>query len=210
MPKRAPTPPPPPPYYQTHDPYADYILLPPYRPPRFRRKLFFSSCLILLLLLVVALFFLWPSDPDLSVVRLRLERIHVSSRKLISLDISIALTVKVYNKDFFSLDYKSLVVSIGYRGRQLGFVTSHMGHIGARRSSYIDATLQLNGVEVLHDAIYLIEDMARGSIPFDTVTRVDGYLGLLFFEVPIQGKVSCEVFVNTDNQTIVRQDCYPE
>ncbi|KAG9458801.1 hypothetical protein H6P81_003309 [Aristolochia fimbriata] len=212
MQKKAPPPSPaplPPQYYQTHHSGADYILLPPYRPPSCRRRVFFSS-IVILLLFAFALFFFWPSDPDLSVVRLRLDRINVSSRKLISLDVSIALTVKVRNKDFFSLKYNSLVVSIGYRGRQLGFVTSQGGHIRARGSSYIDATLQLNGVEVLHDAIYLIEDMISGSIPFDTVTRVDGNLGVLFFSIPVQGRLSCEVSVNTDNQTIVRQDCYPE
>lgn len=31
----------------------------------------------------------------------------------------------------------------------------------------------------------------------------------MIFEL-FQAKVSCEVYVNTSNQTIVRQDCYPE
>ncbi|KAF2303899.1 hypothetical protein GH714_024242 [Hevea brasiliensis] len=91
-----------------------------------------------------------------------------------------------------------------------GLVRSQGGKIRARGSSYVNALLDLNGLEIIHDVFYLIEDLARGVIPFDTSTKVHGELGLLFFKIPIKARVSCEVYVNTDNQTIVRQDCYPE
>lgn len=55
----------------------------------------------------------------------------------------------------------------------------------ARGSSYVNASLELNGLEVIHDVIYLIEDLIRGVIPFDTVTMVKGELGVLFFEIPL-------------------------
>lgn len=80
----------------------------------------------------------------------------------------------------------------------------------ARGSSYVNATLMLDGFRVLHDLIYLIEDVAAGSVPFDTVSKVEGQLGLLFFSIPIQAIVSCEIYVNPKNQTIIRQNCYPE
>lgn len=80
----------------------------------------------------------------------------------------------------------------------------------ARRSSYVNATIDVDGLEVVHDVFYLLEDLAKGSIPFETDTEVKGKLGLFFFKVPLEAKVACEVFVNTNNQTIVRQDCYPE
>lgn len=55
----------------------------------------------------------------------------------------------------------------------------------ARGSSYVNASLELNGLEVIHDVIYLIEDLIKGVIPFDTVTMVKGELGVLFFEIPL-------------------------
>lgn len=55
----------------------------------------------------------------------------------------------------------------------------------ARGSSYVNASLKLNGLEVIHDVIYLIEDLIKGVIPFDTVTMVKGELGVLFFEIPL-------------------------
>lgn len=82
--------------------------------------------------------------------------------------------------------------------------------MSARGSSYVNAILDLDGLEVIHDVIYLIGDLSRGVIPFDTDTRVKGDLGVFFFKIPLQGKVSCEVDVNVNNQTIVRQDCHPE
>lgn len=102
------------------------------------------------------------------------------------------------------------MVSIGYRGKKLGFVTSDGGHVRARGSSYVDAMLELDGVEMLTDVVWLLEDLARGLVPFDTVTEVHGRLGVFFFHLPLKAKVSCEVKVNIRNQTIIRQNCYPE
>lgn len=78
------------------------------------------------------------------------------------------------------------MVSVGYRGRELGFVSSQGGKVRARGSSYVNATLDLNGLEVIHDVFYLIEDLARGVIPFDSDSTVKGKLGLLFFKIPIK------------------------
>ncbi|KAJ4846404.1 hypothetical protein Tsubulata_006029 [Turnera subulata] len=184
-------------YYR--DPPPSYLFL--------RRCLLFT---IALLLLAGAAFLLYPSDPDLKLARLRLNHVRVNSSPLLTLDLSFSLTIKVRNRDFFSFAYDSLVVSVGYRGRELGLVRSQGGQLRARATSYVNATLDLNGLEVIHDAFYLIEDLASGVIPFDTVTDVTGSLGLVFLQIPIEGRVSCELYVNINNQTVVRQDCYPK
>lgn len=137
------------------------------------------------LALSVSIFLLWPCDPNLQLVRVKLNHIRVHSSPL-SLDLSLCLTLRVRNRDFYSLNYDSLSVSIGYRGKELGFVDSSGGNVKARGSSYVNATLMLDGFRVLHDLIYLIEDVAAGSVPFDTVSKVEGQLGLLFFSIPIQ------------------------
>lgn len=81
----------------------------------------------------------------------------------------------------------------------------------ARGSSYVDAVLTVDGFEVLHDIFYFIEDVAKGSLPFDTVSTIEGRLGVFsFLKIPIKAKVSCEVYVNPSNQTVKRQNCYPE
>ncbi|XP_062090760.1 uncharacterized protein LOC133797021 [Humulus lupulus] len=190
------------------------VVLPYYRPPpRNRTNHLLRQCLCYaaaFLFFSAVVYFFYPSDPKLQLARVHLNRVRVNSSPYLTLDLSFSLTVKVYNRDFFSLNYDSLVVSVGYRGRVLGFVKSAGGRIRARGSSYVNATLDLNGFEVIQDVFYLIEDLARGVIPFDTVTEVDGNLGLFFFNIPLKARVSCEVFVNTSNQTVVRQDCYPE
>ncbi|CAL2275005.1 unnamed protein product [Prunus armeniaca] len=190
------------------------VVLAPYRSnPNYQRRRRLRLCLSItasLLLLSTAIFFLFPSDPTLQLVRLKLNHVRVNSSPRPTLDLSFSLTIRVRNRDFFSLNYDSLRVTVGYRARELGFVSSDGGRVRARGSSYVNATLVLDGLEVIHDVFYLLEDLARGVIPFDTDTEVEGTLGLFFFKIPIKAKASCEVYVNTNNQTIVRQDCSPE
>lgn len=84
------------------------------------------------------------------------------------------------------MDYESLQVAIGYRGDSLGYMTSAGGHIRARGSSFVNATLDLDGVEMLSDVILLLEDLATGSITFDTESKISGKLGLFLFDLPIK------------------------
>ncbi|KAJ6394558.1 hypothetical protein OIU77_023709 [Salix suchowensis] len=142
--------------------------------------------LLLLLLLSTVVYVSWPSDPTVKVVRLRLDRIHIHTLPIINVDISLYVTLKVRNVDVYSMDFRSLDVAVKYRGKRLGHVS------------------------VLSDVVSLLDDLARGTVPFDTVTEVSGRLGLFFFGFPLEAKLFCAVLVNTNNQTIVRQTCYPE
>ncbi|CAD5168838.1 unnamed protein product [Musa acuminata subsp. malaccensis] len=198
-----------------------YVLLPFY-PRRHRRhgrchccgSLFSSSALLssafLLVILCSAAFFLWPSDPQLTVARLRFDDLRVTPPPFATIDVVLSVDLMVRNPDFFSLDYRSIVVSIGYRGRPLGSVTADGGHVRARGVSHVHTKLDLDGILVLNDAIYLIEDLFRGSLPLDTVTEVQGRMRLFFFDVPVQGNISCALNVNLENQEVIRQDCYSE
>ncbi|KAL1219998.1 hypothetical protein V5N11_028806 [Cardamine amara subsp. amara] len=195
------------------NPSQTVILLTPYRRRHrnqsilrnLRCSLIFTATI---LLLSAGVYFLYPSDPDITISRINLNHIRVLDSLKPALDLSFSLTIKVRNRDFFSLDYDSLLVSIGYRGRELGLVKSKGGHLRARDSSYIEATLDLDGLEVVHDVIYLIGDLAKGVVAFDTIAQVKGDLGVLLFQIPIQGKVSCEVYVNVNNQKISHKDCH--
>ncbi|KAJ6407107.1 hypothetical protein OIU84_010590 [Salix udensis] len=168
------------------DSYPQNVIVLSYyhRPPNhiLRRCLLFTTAI---LLLSASVYLLYPSDPAIQLSRIKLNHIRVNSSPELTLDASFSLTIKVENRDFFSLYYDSLVVSVGYRGRELGFVNSKGGKIRARRSSYVDARLDLNGLEVIKDVFYLIQDLARGVILFDTNTQVEGDLGLLLFKIPI-------------------------
>ncbi|WCJ42445.1 Late embryogenesis abundant (LEA) hydroxyproline-rich glycoprotein family [Euphorbia peplus] len=193
-------------------PPQNVVVLTYYRPPPSPTALFLRRILAVtstILLLSAAVFFLYPSDPTLHVSRISLHHIKIHPYPKPTLDLSFTLLVKVRNRDFFSLDYNTLDVSVGYRGRELGVVRSNGGKVRARGTSYVNATLELNGLEVIYDVFYLIEDLARGVVPFDTASKVDGELGVLFFKVPIQGRASCEIYVNTTDETIVREDCFP-
>ncbi|KAH6829176.1 hypothetical protein C2S53_016345 [Perilla frutescens var. hirtella] len=72
----------------------------------------FVCILSTLFILAAAMYLLWPSDLELSVVRLNLDRLHFFIVPTLSLDITLDLTIKMRNKDFYSLDYDSLRVAI--------------------------------------------------------------------------------------------------
>lgn len=204
----------PPPYLDAHPADSYAVLLVPVRLRRRLRRGCGSRCLgpllTVLALLSLAGFLIWPADPDISVARLRLENVSVAARPAVAVTISAALKVRVRNPDLFALDYSRLAVDIGYRGSKLGRVTSGGGRVRARAVSYIDADLNLNGIRVVEDAFYLLEDLARGSVPFDAISEVEGHLQFFFLSLPVKGRISCVVHVNPHNQTIVHQDCYPE
>ncbi|KAM0987766.1 hypothetical protein ACFX13_012033 [Malus domestica] len=52
---------------------------------------------------------------------------------------------------------------VGYRTRELGFGRSNEGCIRAKASSYVNTTLVIDRLEVLHDVLYLLEDLANGQ-----------------------------------------------
>jgi LEA14-like dessication related protein len=132
----------------------------------------------------------WPSEPDMKIVRLRMKRIHIHTVPRVAVDISMSVTVRVRNTDVYSMDYRALEVAVGYRGKNLGHVRSEQGHVRARGSSYVDAELDFDGVELLADLVHFLADLAKGTVPFDTVTTIEAQMGLLFFHVPLLVKLS--------------------
>ncbi|KAL4292284.1 hypothetical protein AHAS_Ahas18G0012700 [Arachis hypogaea] len=168
------------------------------------------TCTVGFLLFLTTTYVLWPSDPALKIVGLKLKRIKVHPLPHITVDISMLLTVRVHNAGVYSLDFGGVDVAVSYRGKRLGHVISEHGHVSARGSSYVDADVEFAGIAVVPEMMLFLEDLAKGAIPFFTVSQVNGQMGLAFFHFPIQAKLSCEVLVSTVNQTIIHQHCLHE
>ncbi|MBA0627414.1 hypothetical protein Godav_004928 [Gossypium davidsonii] len=161
---------------------------------RDRRVLYTAS----LLLLAALLFIFWPSDPEVKIARLHVNHMQVHTAPIVAVDISLVMTLKVRNWDVYSMDITRFEVAVGYRGKTLGHVTSEHGHVRARGSSYVEAVLELNGVEVFSDVVYMLEDLARGTVPFDTVTQVVGWLGFSFVKFPLKVDIRNELECGPD------------
>ncbi|KAM7254553.1 hypothetical protein ACFE04_003933 [Oxalis oulophora] len=189
-PRQFPPPPPPPAHlYYAPIPNNDHHFVLPYF-HNHHSETQQGSCRIyvttFIILIAAFVYVFWPSDPNLKITRLHLKHIHIRTFPIIAIDVSMSLTVKVRNVDVYSLDYKGVDVAIGYRGKRLGHVKSHKGHVRALGSSYVDAELDFNGVKILTDVVQLLEDLAKGTVPFDTVAVINGQLGLLFFHIPLR------------------------
>ncbi|KAK7325182.1 hypothetical protein VNO77_29324 [Canavalia gladiata] len=173
-----------------------------------RRCVLTLTCTLGLVLLLTTIYAFWPSDPDLKIVGFRLKRVKLHPLPPVTVDISMLITLRVHNTDMYSLDFGAVNVIVAYRGVRLGHVTSSHGHVRARGSSYVDADVEFSGISVLPQMVWLLEDVVKGIVPFDTVSQVRGQLGLLFFHFPMKSRLSCEVVVSIQNQTIVRQHCH--
>ncbi|CAI0422888.1 unnamed protein product [Linum tenue] len=171
------------------------------------------ACLSLLLLASLTAYAFWPSDPTLTIVRLRLTKVKIHTVPFPIVDITVRVTVEVRNVDVYSVGLSRLDVVVSYRGKRLGEVTA-AGEgrptvvVGALTTSYLEAEMEVNGIGVLSDGLLLMRDLKRGKVPFGTVAEVGGRLGFLSsFGFPFKAKMSCEVLLNTHNGTIVRQSC---
>ncbi|GLJ26266.1 hypothetical protein SUGI_0504820 [Cryptomeria japonica] len=196
-----------------------YVVLPPapYDPAIGRRRRFLGYGALFIfgtIFICVAIYFFWPSQPQIEVVRLNLQNISFQTADKsgsiiphLYMNISMGMTIKVKNRDYFGLDYDYLRVGIGYRGRAIGVVNSQSGSLSSRGTSYVDATLDLNGIEVLNDVFYLLRDLDRGQLPLDTTTVFHGRVRVLFVKFTLKEVASCEVVVNPTEQVIVAQDC---
>ncbi|XP_027344082.1 uncharacterized protein LOC113856463 [Abrus precatorius] len=165
------------------------------------------TCTLGLMLFLTTVYVFWPSDPNLTIVRLKLKRMKLHPLPPITVDISMVLTLMVHNADVYSLDFGAVNVAVAYRGKMLGHVTAKHGHVRPRGYSYVDADVEFSGISVVPEMVLLLEDLAKGIVPFDTISQIRGQLALLFLHFPMKAKLSCEVLVSTRNQTIVRQHC---
>lgn len=208
------------PYSYGYPANAYYVVLPPaphlHSRRRSRRLLAYAAALVvsLGLFLGAAFYFFWPTQPVIQVIRVNFNTINFQTAPQpgsvvprLFMNISMDMALKVNNKDYFSLEYDSLDVGLGYRGRRIGVVESEGGRLPARHTAYVNSTLELDGVEILHDSVYLLEDLVRKELPLYTVAEFNGSVRVLLVKVPLKKVVSCEVVVNPDNQTILSQDC---
>ncbi|XP_010694099.2 uncharacterized protein LOC104906954 [Beta vulgaris subsp. vulgaris] len=180
--------------------------LPAWDPP-LRKKIYRTSLIILIL--TTLFYLLWPSCPDVGIVRTTLHHVKFQTHPHIAVNVSLDATVRVRNRAVYTMNYDRLDVAIGYRGKELGRVVSGGGHVRAKGSSYVKTKMEFYEVEVGWELIYLLEDLAKGFVQFDTVTQFDGSFGFSFFQVPLKAKISCEIVVNMKQQTNT-QNCYPE
>ncbi|CAH2036484.1 unnamed protein product [Thlaspi arvense] len=166
----------------SHDPNDD-VLISNYS-KNARRRFIVSIFLISFASILIYIF--WPSDPRIKIVRVKISHVHVHRRPVPSIDMTMLVTLKVSNADVYSFDFTALDVAIDYRGKTLGHVNSDGGHVRAMGSSYLEAETELDGVTVFSDVIHLINDLAKGSVEFDTVTETNGKLGVLFFRFALK------------------------
>uniref|UniRef100_A0A1D1ZD08 Hybrid signal transduction histidine kinase M n=1 Tax=Anthurium amnicola TaxID=1678845 RepID=A0A1D1ZD08_9ARAE len=166
--------------------------------------------LAILLIVVVVAVFLWPSKPHVKLVNIQLNHVNISKNENVtnSLDISMNLKVQIHNLDFVTRHY-DILMSLGYEGMWKESKMANGTSVEARSTSSIDLTMQLELKPILHKTSSRIEDILKDSTSLGLAIEIGGNFHLLYLNVPINGRMSCEINVDTENQAIASQDCYP-
>ncbi|KAJ7565531.1 hypothetical protein O6H91_02G064200 [Diphasiastrum complanatum] len=145
--------------------------------------------LIFLLMVGFTGFLLWPRNPNVEVTRTDLQGISLNTLQsngslfpTVFLNVDMTLDLQIMNPNLFGINYDLLTVHIMYRGHEIAVVNSTGGRIPARSIAHSTATMNLQGLQVLHDIPFLLIDMADNRLPLDTLTIFAGTVEIFFFK----------------------------
>lgn len=161
----------------------------------------------------VASFFLWPRTLEMTVAEMDLSKIHFNVKKgdsfipQVFLDLTLDLRLQARNPNFFGVTYENVTVSILFEDDELAQVESFGAKLDALSTSYADATLDLHSYRIASNVLRLLADVASRAVPLQTVTTCKGYINMLFLQIPLEGKVTCNLVVNPQDEVIISQDC---
>eukprot|EP00250_Pteridium_aquilinum_P012375 c20690_g1_i1 orf=38-772(+) len=196
-------------------PIYAYILA---RPRRRRPGLCHTNsctCTILLLLAVsfISAFFMWPRTIEMTVSDLTLSKIHFNIKKgdsfipQVFLDLTLDLRLQARNPNFFGVTYENFTVSISYEDDEIAEVESYGAELDALSTSYANATLDIHSYQIASNVLRLLADIASKALPLQTVTICKGHINVLLFKLPLEGKATCNLVVNPQDQIVISQDC---
>lgn len=134
-------------------------------------------------------------DLSLDVLALRV-------RLNVSLDVNVA--VKNPNKVGFQFTNSSALLK--YRGQVVGEVPIPAGKIGAQQTLSMNITLALMADRLLSNS-NLYSDVASGTVPLSTFTRISGHVRILF-KIHVVSYTTCDLYVDVINRRIANQTCH--
>ncbi|KAK8925818.1 hypothetical protein KSP39_PZI018708 [Platanthera zijinensis] len=186
---------------------------------RRRRRCVLFSCLCFLLLLLllaaigVILFFtlLRPRDPRIQLVSSTVSGVvpRLTFPALsISLNLTIALDILVYNPNRASFSHSHGSTRLFYRSIYVGDADVLPGRIPARGSTHVAVALTIDGSRLAAEAGRLISDAMTGEVSFDAETRIPGTVKLLgFIRHHAVALSECHVDVGFPDLKVRRQEC---
>ncbi|CAA7406962.1 unnamed protein product [Spirodela intermedia] len=160
--------------------------------------------LIALLVLTAVGAFLWPSKPRVSVIGLKLSGAtssaagDYSSSAAAATTISLSVQAEIRNPDLVSRNYSTISASVSYEGASFANATADAVSLDPRNSSTVLLPIQFS----------LNTTSSNGTADLGLAIAVGGEFEFLMFNIYVEGKKSCTIGVNTENQTIAHQNCY--
>ncbi|XP_019465140.1 PREDICTED: uncharacterized protein LOC109363355 [Lupinus angustifolius] len=167
--------------------------------------------IILIVSLILAFTFFKTKEPKLKLVSATLEGIapRISLPVIdIQLNVTLDLKILVENPNRASFKHEQGKSILLYKGNQVGETEIYKGYIPAKGSATLPCRLTLEADELASNVTTLIEDLMRGKLTVDAVTRIPGKVTLLgFIKKHITANSYCQFTFGISDLKIESQIC---
>ncbi|KAK9920174.1 hypothetical protein M0R45_028733 [Rubus argutus] len=166
---------------------------------------------IVLILVVLCLTVFKAKDPETTVNSVVLRNFQADFNiPKVSVDVNVTLDVdlSVKNPNKVGFKYTNSTASLNYRSVLVGQVPIGAGEISSDQTKPMDVTLTIMADRFLGKTSELLSDVAAGTIPFNTVTKISGKVTILgIFKVHVVSTTSCDFNVDVSSKTAGDQVC---
>ena len=148
-------------------------------------------CFLLFLILLggVIAFFIWPRSIKTLRVNIDIQKVKFSIDKepSVSFDLDLDLSLRVRNPNYFTFEYDNVVTSVLFQGDEIDEPEESAGGlIEAFQTSSVSGSLEIDGYQILNNVSALIVDIAKGLVPLEIVSVFDGYMDIIWFQLPVE------------------------
>lgn len=165
---------------------------------------------ILAIIIVILIFTIFKiKNPIINLNRISINQLDISNVTAIltSQNISLTAQVSVKNPNYASFKYPDTNTNLFYHGTVIGESRGPAGQAKARRTVFINETVELIIGELLSNPSFL-SDIGSTLLPITSYTRVGGRVKMLnFIRRHITVSLNCSVMVNLTSQGIQEQKC---
>ena len=143
-----------------------------------------------------------PKDPTFHVISISLTSFKLN---LPVLDVELILTVHVTNPNIVPIHYSSTTMSIFYDGSLLGSAEVQAGSQGPQSCQLLRLPARLDGVQLTHNAVKFLTDVARREMVLDATVDIGGTAKVLWwhhkFMVRVDSRITVDpVFLDVNDQ----------
>ncbi|KAI4365584.1 hypothetical protein MLD38_021555 [Melastoma candidum] len=163
-------------------------------------------CLIVIVLIIFGLTRYMAKNPTTTVDSITIHSIDFSLVTL-KLNLTLGLILTIDNPNRVSFKYHNSTALLNFKGHLIGQVLIPTGYIGSHGTETLNLTLTVFADRLLTNN-QAFRDVALGSLPLNTYTKISGKVRILqFIKLQVLSTSSCNFDVYVYNGTTGEEQC---